>query len=538
MHFTCSQTPSNVSLTMMGPSTDSFMLVVYGLLPDSELNIQSWDANKSPVLVSSWTTVSNGILTLTQPSATVTPARLKDHGYALPAPHTTGYMIIKPNVPISKIHLSLSSKCTPPKCKTSMIQYALVAITGDCEVPIQSASQTSSPRGSSGATSTPSSSSTTTSQSESPSPSPSSSPSSSPSESPTTSPKLQFGISGIVAECGGDTYPDSSDPRLEGTTVELRGMQGNIITTTLTKPDGSYSFNFLPSGFYHVNVVLPEGYKWESDFNGLHTNIRLNLGNPVFNGVSPDPETGSMVLRSQNACVAKLETLPKTLPSLLAYAWEDVNRDGIKQSTEPYLANVHAEIFSGSLNGTSLGDGVISNTNNPGDLEVGRFCMHLKPPAGYKPTIVGGDSQIDQLTSSVCVDLAYSENVIIMAGFVMNEPSNGPPKQDDTSNPTPKPPQSDSSPSERSLTPTPEDPSNGTPKPDDQSNATQKPDDSSNATQKPSDSSNPTPGDSSNTTPKPEDSSNLPPTPGDSSNVTQKPDDSSNPPPTPGDTSN
>ena len=48
---------------------------------------------------------------------------------------------------------------------------------------------------------------------------------------------------------------DAGEKLYEGVTVQLRDKDGNVVATTTTDADGTYSFDKLPAGTYSVTVV-------------------------------------------------------------------------------------------------------------------------------------------------------------------------------------------------------------------------------------------------------------------------------------------
>ncbi len=48
--------------------------------------------------------------------------------------------------------------------------------------------------------------------------------------------------------------PTPASPGIPGAIVELLDSNGNVVATTTTGPDGSYTFDHLPDGAYSVRV--------------------------------------------------------------------------------------------------------------------------------------------------------------------------------------------------------------------------------------------------------------------------------------------
>ncbi|MGB5048858.1 MAG: SdrD B-like domain-containing protein, partial [Caldilineaceae bacterium] len=70
-----------------------------------------------------------------------------------------------------------------------------------------------------------------------------------------------------------DGLDDPAEPGLPGVTVNLLDGSGNVISTTVTGPDGTYLFPDLPPGTYTVEVdqtTLPPGFTNTHDLDGNH----------------------------------------------------------------------------------------------------------------------------------------------------------------------------------------------------------------------------------------------------------------------------
>ncbi len=90
-------------------------------------------------------------------------------------------------------------------------------------------------------------------------------------------------ISGSVqSDTNGDSTPDGT---LEGVTVELSDASGNVIATTTTAADGSYSFENLPPADYTITETDLSGYDSVSDVDGANDNtIAVTLTGTAITG--------------------------------------------------------------------------------------------------------------------------------------------------------------------------------------------------------------------------------------------------------------
>ncbi|HID03679.1 MAG TPA: hypothetical protein EYP18_10800, partial [Desulfobacterales bacterium] len=74
----------------------------------------------------------------------------------------------------------------------------------------------------------------------------------------------------IWNDTNGDGVQDPDESGIEGVLVNLYDDSGNLVASTTTNPDGSYTFTDLPPGDYSITVVAP-GYDPTFDADGLTT---------------------------------------------------------------------------------------------------------------------------------------------------------------------------------------------------------------------------------------------------------------------------
>ena len=73
----------------------------------------------------------------------------------------------------------------------------------------------------------------------------------------------------VYNDLNGNGMDDGGDPGLQGWTVELLDSNGNILATTTSAADGSYSFTDLLAGNYTIEEVIPDGWYQTSAFTSL-----------------------------------------------------------------------------------------------------------------------------------------------------------------------------------------------------------------------------------------------------------------------------
>ena len=70
-----------------------------------------------------------------------------------------------------------------------------------------------------------------------------------------------------------DGIRDANEPGADNVRVELRGEDDEILASTVTNPDGAYSFVNLPPGLYYVSVAAPVGFSFTSANQGDNDDI-------------------------------------------------------------------------------------------------------------------------------------------------------------------------------------------------------------------------------------------------------------------------
>ena len=194
----------------------------------------------------------------------------------------------------------------------------------------------------------------------------------------------------VWEDIDGDGVQDAGEPGIGGVTVNLKDENGNVIATTTTAADGSYSFVDLVPGTYSVAFVLPAGYEY-TELNASGDEATDSDADPAMNGMT-DPvtlESGE----TNNDLDAGLY-LPASLGD---FVWEDIDADGIQDAGEPGIGGVTVNLLDENGNfletTTTAADGSYSFT----DLAPGDYIVEFAGPAGFDPTPAnqGGDDTVD-----------------------------------------------------------------------------------------------------------------------------------------------
>jgi len=216
-------------------------------------------------------------------------------------------------------------------------------------------------------------------------------------------------IAGIVyVDRNHNAVMDSGDGRLGGTILKLVDANGQVIATTSSTVDGSYSFTGVRPGNYTVVEVQPTGYAPSTPLNVAVTLPTSGLTNINF---------------GQN------------LGALEGYVFYDVNNNGIREPGEPGIANEKVNLTGVDINGlpvsqtitTSL-DGWYGFENLVAPNANGYTLTEIQPikfdqginKAGTAGGVISGDtiSQIQLKPGQIATGYTYGERGPVIAGTV------------------------------------------------------------------------------------------------------------------------
>ncbi len=134
---------------------------------------------------------------------------------------------------------------------------------------------------------------------------------------------------GTLTDGSGGT-PDETGNGIGGVTVVLRDSDGDVVATTITDADGSYSFSGLPDGTYTVDVTddynILNGY-WKSDGPNDGTD----------NNSQTDPYTVTVAGADNTTADFGYYLDPALVGN---YVWHDLDNYGVQESGESGLAGV------------------------------------------------------------------------------------------------------------------------------------------------------------------------------------------------------
>ena len=212
---------------------------------------------------------------------------------------------------------------------------------------------------------------------------------------------------------------NNSEPGFDGITVNLLGEDGQVVATTTTKADGTYSFSKLPAGKYTVKVEpsdLLKSYEQTEDPDGTkdHTSgvVQVNHDNPSVENV--------------NFGYAPNFAINGTI-------YRDGDRDGMKGDTEGRYSGVTVQLLDK--------DGkVITTTTTDKD---GKYSFEHLPDGTYSVKVVKDgaltntdqtgdpDSKLDNASEPITLDEKNPIKGDVDFGYVPNNTITGTVYRDD-----------------------------------------------------------------------------------------------------------
>ena len=172
-------------------------------------------------------------------------------------------------------------------------------------------------------------------------------------------------ITGTIYRDGNRSGALDSDEKLyEGVTVQLRDKDGNVVATTTTDADGTYSFDKLPAGTYSVTVVQ-DGPIASLEQTGDPDATKDNASEPItLNNDNPSTTDINFGYIADN--------------SLSGTVYRDDSRNEKQDGTEPGYSGVTVQLLDkdGTVVGTTTTD------------KDGKYSFEHLPDGTYSVTVV------------------------------------------------------------------------------------------------------------------------------------------------------
>ena len=172
-------------------------------------------------------------------------------------------------------------------------------------------------------------------------------------------------ITGTIYRDGNRSGALDSDEKLyEGVTVQLRDKDGNVVATTTTDADGTYSFDKLPAGTYSVTVVQ-DGPIASLEQTGDPDATKDNASEPI-------------TLNNDNPSTTDINFGYVNNNSLSGTVYRDDSRNEKQDGTEPGYSGVTVQLLDkdGTVVGTTTTD------------KDGRYSFEHLPDGTYSVTVV------------------------------------------------------------------------------------------------------------------------------------------------------
>lgn len=156
---------------------------------------------------------------------------------------------------------------------------------------------------------------------------------------------------------------DGDDRPLANVVVELRTASGDLVATTTTGPDGSYSFGDVPAGDYVVIETQPAGYGEGPE----------NPTNRVPVTVITDEKTAPINFGERTG-------------SLSGLVYNDTNNNGVRDANEPVIGGVTVVLTGTDARGEAVTRTVVTGPDGSyrfTDLPGGTYTVTETQPDGY-----------------------------------------------------------------------------------------------------------------------------------------------------------
>jgi protocatechuate 3,4-dioxygenase beta subunit len=200
----------------------------------------------------------------------------------------------------------------------------------------------------------------------------------------------------VYLDLNDDGVKQPVEPGISGVTVTLtfsdaQGQSHSLAAQTAST--GAYLFTNLAPGFYTITATQPSGYADGQDTIGSQ------------GGTAGDDVLSNILLGS--GTVGTGNNFGEVGASLAGFVYVDINDDGVKQETEPGLANVPVTLTGTDQQGGNVSQSLVTNAVGAyrfSSLRPGTYAITETQPSGYSDGVdtagtQGGTVGDDELSS-------------------------------------------------------------------------------------------------------------------------------------------
>ncbi len=200
----------------------------------------------------------------------------------------------------------------------------------------------------------------------------------------------------VFVDLDEDCVRDADEASLADVLIELIDAAGNVVATTRTAADGSYSFTGLRSGLYSIRETQPAGF--------FHGGQMAGSGG----GDASVADLISAIDIGWGQSLTDYDFCEEPPASIAGTVFADLNEDYVQQVNERGIEGVRIELIDsgGNVVGTTLTDG--EGTYRFTGLPKGTYSIRETQPEGYfqggqMAGSGGGDASIPDLISQIVI---------------------------------------------------------------------------------------------------------------------------------------
>ncbi len=216
-------------------------------------------------------------------------------------------------------------------------------------------------------------------------------------------------------DINGNGVQDGQEPGLDGVTIELFSIDGDLITTTTSGPDpvtlesGFYEFANVQPGAYYLVFTPPSDYLFTDPDQGGNDSQDSDITSVI------EPGATNIVNLASGESDTDIDGGFFIPAGLGDFVWNDLNENGIQDAGEPGIAGVAVDLraTNGSVIASTTTDA--NGMYNFGGLTQGVYFVSFTAPTGFMFTTANaGNDDIDSDANSTgntpLVSLAHSVN--------------------------------------------------------------------------------------------------------------------------------